>query len=180
MTPKLKFCFLVVITILVADHITKYWIVQNVKFGDSIVVIDHIFEIVHTRNKGAAFGFLHDWQSEFRNAFFYGIGTIAFFFLIYFIKSTPFADKLSIFSFAMIAGGASGNLTDRLLRGSVVDFLYVHYYDKIWEFSFFGKDFQIPLSWPAFNVADSAISIAIILLLYRTIINPYKHLEKSL
>lgn len=180
MKSNLKFCLVIVLIILGLDHLTKYWIVQNLQIGDSFPVIDHIFDIVHTRNRGAAFGFLHGWDSPMRNVFFYLIGFAAFGFLLYFIRTTPSKDKVSLVAFALIAGGASGNLSDRFLRGSVVDFLSLHYYDKVWQFKLFGNAYAIPLDWPAFNVADMAISSAIILLLYRIILRPFPKEQKTL
>lgn len=168
MRKKLYFITIVVLCIFLLDHLTKWLIVTYLPQGLEIPVIENIFDIVHTRNKGAAFGLLHNWHSPYRDPLFYGIGVVAFFFIFYYIKTTPDRDKTTLFSLALITGGALGNIVDRLTRGSVVDFLYFHYYDKIWSLQIFQTEFFIPLSWPAFNVADSAISVGICLLILRS------------
>ena len=173
MRKKLCFVVIIVFCILLLDHLTKWLIVTSLPQGTYIPVIENIFDIVHTRNKGAAFGFLHGWESPYRNLLFYGIGILAFFFIFYYIKTTPYRDKITLFALALITGGALGNITDRLARDSVVDFLHFHYYDKIWSAQIFQMEFLIPLSWPAFNVADSAISVGICVLVLRSIF-PFK------
>lgn len=170
----------VTLVILSLDHLTKYWITQNVAYGDGFVVIPQIFDIVHWRNNGAAFGFLNGWDSPMRNGFFYVMGAIAFCTLLFFYAAQPMGDKLSRLAFSLISGGAIGNLSDRFFRGSVVDFISIHYGQSVWNPQIFGYSLSIPLSWPAFNVADSAITIAIGLLLFRAFIRPYTNDEKSL
>jgi signal peptidase II len=165
MKQKLKLVLTLAFIIFVFDHLTKAWIVANVPMGTGFTVIDGFFDIVHGRNTGAAFGFLADWDSPFRNLFFYGIGILAAGFLYNFTKSLPETDKRSLTAIGLILGGALGNLTDRFFRGSVVDFLSVHYHNSVKTLELFGSEFIIPLTWPAFNVADSAISVAIVLLL---------------
>lgn len=179
-TGKWQLFIFVTLTIIALDHLTKLWITQNVAYGDGFAVIPGFFDIVHWRNNGAAFGFLNGWDSPLRNIFFYAMGGVAFFTILYFYATQPRGDVVSRLSFALIAGGAVGNLSDRFFRGSVVDFVSVHYQQKIWDLAIFGRAFHIPLSWPAFNVADSAISIAIVLLLFRSFIKPYQKNEKSL
>lgn len=155
------------------DHLTKWFIVENLTFDSQISIFDGLFEIVHTRNQGAAFGLLQAWDSPYRNLFFYTIGLFAFWFLSVYIKSTPDNDKLSLAALAGIAGGAAGNLTDRFARGSVVDFLHLHYYNEYVSFSLFDQVYGFPLSWPAFNIADSAICVGVVLLIYR-IFSPFR------
>jgi len=170
---KWKLFIGIMIAVLALDHLTKLWIVQNVPYGSGFAVIDGFFDIVHLRNKGAAFGFLHMWHSPLRNLFFYAIGACALLIILFFFSSTPRDDSISRIAFSLIAGGALGNLSDRFIRGSVVDFLSVHYHDTVWQFGWIGRNFTIPLNWPAFNLADSAITLAIILLLYRAFLKPY-------
>lgn len=164
---KLLYVALVAIVIFGLDHYTKWLIVENLSFDSQIPIIDGIFEIVHTRNQGAAFGLLHAWNSPYRNLFFYTIGLCAFWFLYLYVKSTPDYDKLSLTALAGITGGAAGNLTDRFYRGSVVDFVHLHYHNKYASFTLLNQNFGFPLSWPAFNVADSAITIGVVFLLCR-------------
>lgn len=161
---KYRLLLILTLGLLALDQLSKLWIVQNLNLGESISVIPGIFEVVHVRNKGAAFGFLNSWDSQWRNLFFYIISGVALVFLLsIYQKSKPSQLGLRI-SLSLIFGGALGNLWDRIQRGSVVDFLNFHYYNKVAAFSLLGKDFRIPLDWPAFNVADMAISVGALLL----------------
>ncbi|HLD43824.1 MAG TPA: signal peptidase II [bacterium] len=165
MKSKLSIVIIIAVLIFVADHATKWMIVNQIPLGDRVPVIPNIFDIVHGRNTGAAFGFLSDWNSPFKDWFFYFVGFLALIFLYYYVKSVKKTDTLILVSLAMILGGASGNLVDRVLRGGVVDFLSVHYFHKICSFQIFNYQITFPLDWPAFNVADSAISVAVVMLL---------------
>lgn len=169
MKHKLKPIVVIALIVFVLDHITKWLIVEHVPMGHQIPIIAGFFDIVHGRNTGAAFGLLSGWQSNYKNLFFYAIGVVAAVFIYYYIKSLPDHDRLSVYALSLVIGGALGNLTDRMWRGSVVDFLSVHVYNEIWTFQMFGYEFVIPLTWPAFNVADSAITVAIVLLVIQNI-----------
>ncbi|HMS28040.1 MAG TPA: signal peptidase II [Burkholderiaceae bacterium] len=141
--------------IILLDQITKVLIVGNYKLGDSTVVTS-FFNVVRAHNTGAAFSFLANaggWQRWF----FTGIGIAAAIFITYLLKAHA-GQKLFSFAMACILGGAIGNVIDRVLYGYVVDFLDFH-----WSFLsplFHGGHF------PAFNVADSAISIGAVCLIW--------------
>lgn len=165
MKQKLKIVALVAPIILALDQYTKWLIVRHVDFGTRITVWENFFDIVHTRNRGAAFGFLHNWSHEMRDPFFYVVSLVAVFFLYYFLKQIPENRKMNAIPIALIFGGAMGNLTDRFFRGSVVDFLSFHWYDKTANWKIFGFHFNFDLTWPSFNVADSAISVGVVWLL---------------
>lgn len=167
MTKKLKFVFTVALIVLILDQLTKWLIVRYVPTGAEIPVINGFFDIVHGRNSGAAFGMLSQWNSVYRDWFFYGIALVAMVFLYFYIKSVSATDRVSLLALSLIFGGALGNVSDRIVRGSVVDFLSVHYHDKVLSLSPFKHDIIMPLTWPAFNVADMAISCAVILLVIR-------------
>ena len=133
--------------LLIADQITKVLILGAYKLGDA-TYITSFFNIVRVHNSGAAFSFLANaggWQRWF----FTGIGVAAAVFIVWMLKSHP-GQKLFSFALACILGGAIGNVIDRSLYGYVVDFLDFHYAG--WHF-------------PAFNVADSAISIGAVCLI---------------
>ena len=133
--------------ILIADQFTKVLILGYYKLGDATYVTS-FFNVVRVHNEGAAFSFLANaggWQRWF----FTGIGVVAAIFIIWMLKSHP-GQKLFSFALACILGGAIGNVIDRTLYGYVVDFLDFHYAG--WHF-------------PAFNVADSAISIGAVCLI---------------
>jgi signal peptidase II len=172
MTPKLKHVFIVAAIVLVLDHLTKWLIVAYVPQGSEVTVINGIFDIVHGRNTGAAFGVMSAWDNAHKNWFFYAMGIVAGIFLFNYLKSVPESDKVSITALGFILGGALGNITDRMLRGSVVDFLSFHYYDRVASFSIFGQNWLFPLTWPAFNVADSAISTAVVILILKGLSAP--------
>jgi signal peptidase II len=129
------------IIIILADQFTKTLIIGYYKLGDSTPVTS-FFNIVRAHNTGAAFSFLAGaggWQRWF----FTGIGAVATIFILWMLRSHH-AQKLFAFALACILGGAIGNVVDRLLHGYVVDFLDFYY--RAWHF-------------PAFNIADSAITI---------------------
>ena len=133
--------------ILIADQFTKVLILGYYKLGDATYVTS-FFNVVRVHNAGAAFSFLANaggWQRWF----FTGIGLVAAIFIIWMLKSHP-GQKLFSFALACILGGAIGNVIDRTLYGYVVDFLDFHYAG--WHF-------------PAFNVADSGITIGAVCLI---------------
>ena len=136
--------FIIAVIVFIADQYTKHLIVNSFHLYESREVIPGFFNLVFVTNSGAAFSFLADVDSPWRHYFFLGVGLVAMVGLTigYFVmrKESPWY----CFAFASIAGGAAGNLVDRVRFGSVVDFLdvYVGSYH-----------------WPAFNVADSAICV---------------------
>jgi signal peptidase II len=129
------------LAILIADQFTKVLIVGYYHLGDSLYLTSFL-NIVHAQNTGAAFSFLAA-ASGWQRWFFTAIGVIAAVFIVWMLRSHA-GQKLFSFALASILGGAIGNVLDRLLRGSVVDFVQVHW--NGWYF-------------PAFNVADSAITV---------------------
>jgi signal peptidase II len=127
--------------ILMADQFTKILIVGYYQLGDSTTVT-HFFNVVRVHNSGAAFSFLAG-ASGWQRWFFTVIGLVAAGVIMWMLKSHG-GQKLFAFALACILGGAIGNVIDRVLYGHVVDFLDFHWHG--WHF-------------PAFNIADSAISI---------------------
>ena len=127
--------------ILIADQFTKILIIGSYRLGDS-TFITSFFNIVRAHNTGAAFSFLAG-ASGWQRWLFTGIGVVATVFIVWMLRSHP-GQKLFSFSLACILGGAIGNVVDRLLYGYVVDFLQFHWGG--WYF-------------PAFNIADSTITI---------------------
>jgi signal peptidase II len=128
--------------VILLDQITKIAVERRFSFAERLSVIQGFFDLTLVYNKGAAFSFLASaggWQRWF----FIVLGTVAAIFLIYLLV-THASQRLFCFGVAMILGGAVGNVIDRVWRGQVVDFLLVFY-----------QGFY----WPAFNVADSAITI---------------------
>ncbi len=133
--------------ILLADQFTKVLIVGNYSLGDSTYVTN-FFNVVRAHNTGAAFSFLAGaggWQRWF----FTSIGIVAAIFMVWMLKSHS-GQKLFSFAISLILGGAIGNVIDRMWHGYVVDFLDFH-----WG----------TMHFPAFNVADSAISVGAVCLI---------------
>ena len=130
------------------DQLSKHWILQHLDYHQSIPVLP-VFSIVHARNYGAAFGFLNNaggWQTIFFAVIALGVSLV----LLVWLKRIAATERQLSIALALVLGGAIGNLIDRLQFNYVVDFLLLHY-DR-WLF-------------PAFNIADAAITIGAILLL---------------
>ncbi len=134
--------------IIFLDQLSKFWILQNLDLHHSFPVLP-VFSIVHARNYGAAFGILNDaggWQTLFFSVVALGVSIV----LLFWLKRVAATERQLSLALALVLGGAIGNLIDRLQYNYVVDFLLIHYHG--WQF-------------PAFNIADSAISVGAILLL---------------
>ena len=134
--------------IVILDLISKQWIFNHLDFG-SALVITPFFNIVHFQNTGAAFSFLSE-SSGWQRYFFIVVSMIAIVIIIRLMRER-LKQPLLCLALAFILGGAIGNLCDRSFYGFVIDFIYVHYEAYY---------------WPAFNVADSFISIGVALILY--------------
>ncbi len=135
--------------IVVIDQITKYVIVQQLALHQ-VIPVTEFFNIVHVRNPGAAFS-LFATAGGWQRFFFIGVALVASVWVVWLLRRYP-QQTLFCFALGLILGGAIGNLIDRALWGYVVDFVQVHYYS-----SYF---------FPAFNVADSAISVGAGLLIW--------------
>lgn len=143
--------FSVAAGVLVFDQITKAWVQAVIPlWGVGPTVIPGFFQIVHSQNRGAAFGFLNRWDITWHQPLFIGITVAAILFLWVLARSEDNRGWCYPLGLGAILGGALGNLVDRLRLGAVVDFL--DFYLGNWH-------------WPAFNIADSAISIGVGLLL---------------
>ena len=150
---KYKTLILISLIVVILDQFTKAVITNYFILHQSIEVIRGLFNITYIRNPGAAFGILRDVSGTFRTIFLTGISFTAL--IIIFFVYRNIKDTASRIAFSLIAGGAFGNLVDRIRFGEVIDFL----------------DFYIGrYHWPAFNVADSAITVGVfiaVLFLYR-------------
>ena len=173
---KLKMLFSVPLFIWISDQLTKYWVRAEIALGDHVQVIPNVFDIVHYRNRGAAFGMFAE-SGEWRTYFFYGVSVIAFIGIIIYLLQLPEIERASITAFTLILGGVLGNVTDRFFFGEVTDFLSVHWGDKMVDTVFFGYPLRFPLEWPAFNIADSAITIAMVIL-FATIVIEYNETRR--
>jgi signal peptidase II len=138
---------LIAAVIILADQFTKILILGAFRLGD-VHPVTSFFDLVRAHNFGAAFSFLHG-ASGWQRWFFLGLGLAAATFIVWLLRRHGH-QKLFAWALTLILGGALGNVIDRAIHGYVVDFLQVH--AGGWYF-------------PAFNVADSAITIGAILLI---------------
>src|ERR1700719_235763 len=150
--PRRPFLFLlgaITIPVILLDQATKLFVQAHMALYESIAIIPISRDITYTLNPGAAFSMLADAPVWVRTMFLLTMACAAIVVLAVIIVR---AERVSISSvaFALILGGAIGNLIDRAVRGRVIDFLRAHYYD---------------LNYPIFNVADSAISIGVALII---------------
>lgn len=147
LNPRLRLWMGLAGTVIVLDQLTKAWIVAVFRLGDAVAVTS-FFNLVFVFNAGASFSFLADaggWQKWFFIALALGISG----WLVVMLRQHA-ADRLLASALSLILGGALGNVIDRLRFGAVVDFLDFHW---------------AGIHFPAFNVADSAISVGVALML---------------
>lgn len=151
MKTKTRLVLLLVGLIVVVDQVTKAVVVRALAPHESIPIIDSFFHLTLVHNTGAAFGLLAHTPAWFRQPFFLLATGVAVFALLFFLRHTDEANQPVVISTAAIIGGALGNLIDRLRYGQVVDFLDFH-----WS----------GYHWPAFNVADTCITLGVIGILW--------------
>lgn len=150
---RLVVFFLIALVIVLADQTTKYLVVREIPLNSGYVVISGFLNVVHIRNTGAAFGFLSEWEA---GPFFVllSFGVIAG--LTWIVVASPPMEGFVLVGYSFFGGGTLGNLLDRLRFGEVIDFLDVHWGG---------------LHWPAFNVADSALTVAVGIFLYELLLH---------
>jgi len=134
--------------IVVADQVTKYAVVQYFAVNNTVAVTSFL-NLLLVYNPGAAFSFLSD-AAGWQRWFFVSIALIASAWIVYLLREYP-NQRLFALALSLVLAGAVGNVIDRILFGAVVDFLDFHAYG--WH-------------WPAFNVADSAITCGALLLIW--------------
>ena len=148
--------FYIVSSIVLIDQVTKAAIIKKLPLYSSVPIIHGFFSLVNYRNPGGAFGLMANQSPTVRALLFIFLSSLSILIIFYFYKKIPLKHYLLRICFALILGGAVGNMIDRIRFGYVVDFL----------------DFYIKnLHWPAFNVADSAITVGIIIFSYHVIFN---------
>ena len=150
------------LVIVVVDQATKIFIMHTMRLHESIPIIPGYFHLTYIRNPGAAFGIFASSSSAFRLVFFVITTMIALGLLGIIFYRLHIDDRWGQLTIASIVGGAIGNLLDRLRFGEVIDFLDVHVNGY---------------HWPAFNVADSAISIGVVSLLILFAVEKKHHKE---
>jgi len=134
--------------VIIFDQITKAVIFKTLPLYHSVSVIPGFLNLTHIHNPGGAFGFMSNQSSMLRNILFLFITSIAICLILYLYQKTPRTHPLLSTGIALIFGGAIGNLIDRIRFGKVIDFVDVYVGN---------------IHWPAFNVADSAITVGMII-----------------
>ncbi len=162
MKNKYPWVAAIVCSVLVLDQITKQLVERHVRLFEVIPVIPGFFNLTHVRNKGAAFSLFATMPASFRSAFFITISLVAVCVIAYLIGKTQ--ERLLVVAFSLIAGGAAGNVIDRIRYGEVVDF--IQWYVKSYY-------------WPSFNVADSAITIGVGLLAIDMLLQKQKDVKRE-
>jgi signal peptidase II len=152
MTAKSKTICIVLVSTVLLDQVSKLIVDRTFPLYTSIPVIENFFNLTYIRNKGAAFGMLANSHDTFRLAFLVLFSLVAIGFLITVLRRLPESERALTVALSLILGGAIGNLIDRFLYGEVIDFL-----------DFYWSNFH----WPAFNLADSFITIGVTITLYR-------------
>ena len=146
---RVRIAALVAITVLVLDQVTKYLAQAYLPRNEPITVLP-FFALTYVRNTGAAFGLFWDMPEAVRLPFFLGVTAVAIAALLVWLRHTPVQQPWMVGALGGILGGTIGNLICRVLYNDVVDFLDVH-----WK----------GVHWPTFNVADSAITVGVVLVL---------------
>ena len=141
--------------VIALDQATKAWVLQNLPGAPPLTVIPGFFDLTFSRNTGGVFGLLAGAPSFGRRAFFVGTTAIALGVIFVFLRRWGRESRLLTVALSLVAGGAVGNLVDRLRFGSVVDFI-----DWYWRSH----------HWYTFNIADSAISTGAVLLIVHSLL----------
>lgn len=153
---KNMWTWLIVTAIVVAvDQITKSAVISRFSLHESHPVINGFFNLVYVLNPGAAFGFMARASETFRMYFFIGITVAVILMILFYLLKSPADNTLNDLGMTLIFSGAVGNLLDRVRFGAVVDFL--DFYVRTWH-------------WPAFNVADSAITVGAGLMIWGMVV----------
>ncbi len=156
MSAKASFVLKLFCSIVLLDQLSKFAVNRLLPLNESVPVIDDVFSLTYIRNKGAAFGMFAGSTGPFRLIFLVLFSVLAIGFIVKILKGLSDNEKWLLTALSFILGGAAGNLIDRLIYGEVIDFL-----DFYWS----------SYHWPAFNVADSFISVGVVIILFRLILS---------
>lgn len=151
MSSKSTLVVVLVAVIVVFDQLTKFIVDRSMPLHHSIPIIEGFFSLTYVRNTGAAFGIFAGSAEIFRRPFLILVSVVAIGFIVVMLKRLRDSEMWLVTALAFILGGAIGNLIDRVVYGEVIDFL-----DCFWG----------SYHWPAFNVADSFITIGVTITLF--------------
>ena len=138
------------LSVIIADQVTKWFAAFHLRPHHSVEVIPGFFNLTLVRNNGMAFGFMSGETSAYRAIFLSALSLAALALILFYVSRIPLTHRWMHIGLSMIFGGAVGNIIDRVRHQYVIDFL-----DFYWQ----------KFSWPAFNIADSCISVGMGLLL---------------
>ncbi len=141
---RLLFLVFIALIILAADQASKYAVMLELPLSRGLEIIPGYLNIVHVRNPGVVFGMMSEGASHWRVAFLIFVSLMALAIVIWMVRTSPRIEWPLLLAYSLFFGGALGNLIDRIRFGEVIDFVDVH-----WG----------TLHWPAFNVADSALTV---------------------
>ena len=147
MKNKYSWVAMIASMVIILDQLSKYAVIKRFFLHESVKVIPGFFSLTYVRNPGAAFGILAGASGAWRTVFFITVSLAALAVLTTLVHKT--AERLPLIAYALICGGAVGNLIDRVRFGEVVDFIEWYY-----------RSYH----WPTFNIADSAITAGVALL----------------
>jgi signal peptidase II len=150
--------YVAALLIVVTDHIAKLIARSNLEYGRMIEIIPGYLRLSYAQNSGVAFGIFDALQSAWKPYILASLAIIALAVIIFYSRRMPRDRNLLQLALSLTMGGILGNFLDRIMRGYVIDFVEFHIREKFY--------------WPNFNVADSAISIGIVLLLIDVFIHP--------
>ncbi|ANM32085.1 hypothetical protein ABI59_04510 [Acidobacteria bacterium Mor1] len=158
-----RYYFLASIIVLVVDQASKIAAHAYLPGKGRVEIIAGFFNLTYSRNPGGLFGFFGSAGEPWRTLLLTALPVLAIVAIAIFLAKTDEPDRSTLFGLAMILGGATGNVIDRIVRGEVVDFLDVYASHEglaSWLMEKFGT-----VHWPTFNIADSAIVVGVTLLL---------------
>lgn len=156
--PKLVPFFVSSVLIALADQIMKLAVVANFALGESLTIIPGFFSFTYYRNRGGAFSLLAGLPPVWGRTFFIVATLAALGFVFYLYRFNPPETRWGRVGLVMISGGGLGNLVDRVVYGEVIDFVLFYYRGY---------------AWPAFNLADSCITVGVVFLAVDLFRNPY-------
>ena len=148
---------LVMAAIVLLDQGTKALVVRTLDLHEHVPLVDGLLSLSHVRNRGAAFGLLSDWDVPYQSVLLALLSLCALAAIAFYFLRLPAAARLPRLALALVLGGAVGNLIDRIRLGYVVDFVHAYWRQH---------------QWPDFNVADSAITVGVTLLVIDILRSP--------
>ena len=154
-----KYQFLIIAAVVVLDRLTKWLVLQRLPEAHDVTIIPGLFQLSHWENTGAAFSMFADSSSPWRTLALIGFSVVAVLVISFLLWKSGSALNATTLALTLIMGGALGNLWDRIGKGTVTDFL----------------DFYLGQHhWPPFNIADSAIVVGSLLLIWKVMVGPQR------